>query len=91
MVRFFPICIVYQGDYLWAKVVEQHLSPSTFHVTFQDKRNKDIPQEIILNTVNDKLLLAENSRGVNDEMLTSVITKIEEYLRDHPLSSDFRI
>ena len=91
MVRFFPICIDYQGDYLWAKVEEQHLSPSTFHITFQEKRSSDVPEEIILKTRKRKLVLAENSSGVNDEILKSVTTKIEEYLRDHPLSSDFRI
>ena len=91
MVRFFPICIIYQGDYIWAKVEEQHLSPSTFHITFQEKRSSDVPEEIILKTKKRKLVLAENSSGVNDEILKSVTTKIEEYLRDHPLSSDFRI
>jgi hypothetical protein len=91
MVRFFPICIEYQGDLLWAKVEEQHLSPSTFHITFQEKRNSDIPGEIILKTKNRKLVLAENSSKVNNEILKLVTGKIEEYLRDHPLSSDFRI
>ena len=91
MVRFFPICIIYQGDYLWAKVEEQHLSPSTFHITFQEKRSSDIPEEIILKSKNHKLELAENSSRVNDEFLKLVTSKIEEYLRAHPLSSDFRI
>jgi hypothetical protein len=91
MVRFFPICIDYQGDNLWAKVVEQHLSPSTFHVTFQDKRSNDFPEEIILDTKKGKIALAKNSSKVDDEILKSVIIQIEEYLRDHPLSSDFRL
>ena len=91
MVRFFPICIIYQGDYLWARVEEQHLSPSTFHITFQETRSNEIPAEIVLKTKNRKLELAENSSEVNDEILKLVTAKIEDYLRDHPLSSDFRI
>ena len=91
MVRFFPICIIYQGDYLWARVEEQHLSPSTFHITFQEKRNIDIPEEIILDSKNGFLEPAENSPNVNDEMLKLIISQIEDYLRDHPLTSDFRI
>lgn len=91
MVRFFPICIVYQGDFLWAKVEERHLSPSTFYVTFQQTRSSDIPDEIILKFKNRKLELTESSPMVNNEILTLVSAKIEEYLRGHPLSSDFRI
>ena len=91
MIRFFPICIIYKGDYLWANVVEKRLSPSTFHVTFQDEKNIDVPNEIILDTKNGKLERAENSPGVDDEMLKLVSAEIEEYLRNHPLSSDFRI
>ena len=88
---FFPICLVYKGDYLWANVVEKHLSPSTFHVTFQDERNVAVPDEIIIETKNGKLVRAEDSHGSDDEMLKLVSTEIEEYLRNHSLSSDFRI
>jgi hypothetical protein len=91
MIRFFPICIIYKGDYLWANVVEKRLSPSTFHVTFQDERNLAVPDEIIIDTKNGKLERAENSPGIDEEMLKLVNAEIEEYLRNHPLSSDFRI
>ena len=91
MIRFFPICIIYKGDYLWANVVEKHLSPSTFHVTFQDERNLAVPDEIIIDTKDGKLVPAESSPGIDDEMLKLVSAEIEVYLRNHPLSSDFRI
>jgi len=91
MVRFFSIRINYNSHQLLAKVIEQHLSPSTFHITFQQQSNVDLPGEIILQTKNGKLELADNSTPVNDEILGLVSTEIEEYLRTHPLSSDFRI
>jgi hypothetical protein len=91
MIRFFPICIIYHGEYLWANVVEKHLSPSTFHISFQDERNISVPDDIIIDTKNGELERAENSPGIDDEMLKLVSAEIEEYLRNHPLSSDFRI
>ena len=91
MIRFFPICIIYHNQHLWANVIEKHLSPSTFHISFLDESNTDIAGDIILNTINGKLEPAEGSPRIDGEMLKLVTVEIEEYLRNHPLSSDFRI
>ena len=86
MVRLFNIAIFYHGKYLWAKVVEHHHSPSTFHITFRDHSDVDVPAVIILDTRNSKLVPEGNSRQTKDEVLALVTSEIEEHFKQHYLS-----
>ena len=79
MARLFTFYIYYQGYYLWVKVVEHHHSPPSFDISIQDHKDIDLPENIILNTVNDKLVLAEQSPLINDEILKLLTEKIKEH------------
>ena len=86
MVRLFNIAIFYHGKYLWAKVVEHHHSPSTFHITFRDHSEVDVPAVIILDTKNSKLVPGGDSQQTKAEVLTLVILEIEEHFKHNYLS-----
>jgi hypothetical protein len=86
LVRIFDIAILYNSQYLWARVVEHYNSPAIFHIAFQDHSEIDVPSEIVLDTKNSKIIPAGNSMPTKDEVLKLVTAEIEEHFRQHYLS-----
>jgi len=86
LVRIFDIAILYHGQYLWARVIENYNFPAIFHIAFREHSHIDFPTEIVLDTKNSKIIPGGNSWQTKEEVLKLVTSEIEEYFRQHYLS-----
>ena len=82
MVRLFVISVTHENITHSAKVIEYHLSPSFFYVTFLNEPGTAQLPTIIFHTKNGKIELAKESPQIDPSLQKVVAEEVEKYITE---------
>ena len=82
MVRLFVITFTHENITRSAKVIEYHLSPSFFYVTFLDEPGTAKLPTIIFHTKNGKIELVEESPRIDPSLQKVVAEEVEKNIKE---------